>query len=147
MDPVTLAAAAVALLGPYIARTGAEFAGEAGKAAWALAGRLLTRLRDALNGDEAFDEFERQPDQAAPAAQVAIQRLLERDRELAAEVAALLEDVKRLGPHVLVTQRIRDAEDVVGLQARSVRGSASVDVQQDMVQGRRIVGAQFDELG
>lgn len=150
MDPTTLAAGAVALLSPYLSRAATDFAGQAGKAAWELAGSLLERLRSAVQGrpteQRALDDLARNPEAVDPALR-ALQALFENDPSLAAEVAGILAEVKRLGPHVLVTQRIKDAEEVVGVKAKRVRGTASVDVAQDMDKARRVVGAELDELG
>ncbi len=121
MDPISLAAGAVALLSPYLARASAEFAGAAGKAAWGLAGRLFDRLKNAVADKpvehSALENLSREPEKAAPAAQAALQTLFATDTSLAEEVAGLLAEVKRLGPQVLVTQRIKEAEDIVGVKA------------------------------
>jgi hypothetical protein len=146
----TIAAGAIALLTPYIARAAGEFAGEAGKAAWQLAEQLFRRLRTAAVGhpsaSRSLDEFEQSPERSRAETQEALQGLLEGDPKLAKEVVGILDQVKSLGPAVLVTQRIKEAEDVVGLKARRLN-RGSVDVQQEMDRGNRVIGAEIDEIG
>lgn len=150
MDPVTLAAGAVALLSPLVARASGEFAGEAGAAAWRLAERVMKLFRSASSNDPsataALDEFEQAPEQGAPAAQNTLQTLMEKDPVLASEVAELLAQVKSLGPAVAVTQRIKDAEDVVGLKATRLK-RGEVDVVQEMDKGSKVVGVDLGDIG
>jgi hypothetical protein len=150
MDPVTIAAGAVALLSPFLARATGEFAGAAGEAAWRLAERVLSRFRDASAGNpsasESLDEFANDPEGAGRAMAGTLISLLEGDPKLAEEVASLLEEVKRLGPTVAVTQKIKHAEDVVGLKAtRLNRGE--VDVVQVMDKATKVVGVELGEIG
>jgi hypothetical protein len=151
MDPVTLAAGAIALLGPYLAKAGAEFAGEAGKAAWGLAGRLLGRLRSAVRDKppdrQALEEFAEGNDGSAAPAQAMLQRVLQSDPELAAEIGQLLAQVKQLGPSVVVVQRVEEAEDAVGVEARRfIKGS--VEVTQEMKKAKNITGVRLtDDIG
>ena len=151
MDPVTLAAGAIALLTPYLAKAGAEFAGEAGKAAWGLASRLLGRLRSAVTGkpqeQEALEAFSSEPAGSAAKTQEMLEGVLKADPELAREVEHILQEVKRLGPAVSVVQQIKKAEDVAGVKARRIR-SGSVEVKQDVEEAKNVTGAQFeDDIG
>jgi hypothetical protein len=151
MDPVTLAAGAIALLAPYLAKAGAEFAGEAGKAAWSLAGRLLGRLRSAVQDKpperQALEEFADGASGSAATAQAMLQGVIQDDPELAADVSHLLQEVKRLGPTLVVVQRIKEAEDVVGVEARRLR-SGSVQVTQESEKAKNITGVRIeDDIG
>jgi hypothetical protein len=149
MDPVTLAAAAVALLKPFLARSSDEFAGQAGNAAWRLAERLFDRLRGAATESRSarasLRDLQRAPERSQ-AAEEAICHALERDPALAEEVGAIIAQVKKLGPTVVVTQRIKEAEDAVGVKAGRLR-AGSVDVSQDVEKADRVTGAEFDEIG
>jgi hypothetical protein len=151
MDPATLAAGAIALLTPYLAKAGTEFAGEAGKAAWRLAGRLLDRLQSAVRDkprqQKTLEDFSSEPSSSAAATQEMLKRMLEKDRTLAGEVDSILQEVKRLGPSVSVVQRMKEAEDVVAVKARRIR-SGSVEVNQEVEKGRNITGVQIeDDIG
>jgi len=151
MDPVTLAAGAIALLTPYLAKAGTEFAGEAGKAAWGLAGRLLGRLRSAVTGkpreQEALEAFSSEPADSATKTQAVLEGVLKADPELAREVEQILQEVKRLGPSVSVVQKIKEAEDVAGVRARRIR-SGSVEVEQDVEKAKNVTGVQIeDDIG
>jgi hypothetical protein len=151
MDPATLAAGAIALLTAYLAKAGAEFAGEGGKAAWRLAGRLLDRLRSAVKDTprerKALEDFSSEPRGSATATQEMLQSVFEKDHALAGEVDHFLQEVKRLGPSVSVVQRIKEAEDVVGVKARRIR-SGSVEANQEVERGKNITGVQIeDDIG
>jgi hypothetical protein len=151
MDPITLPAGAVALLGLYLARAGDEFPREAGQTAlafsWPCALQLTKAVEDETDERKLLDEFNRERESTSQATQVALQVLMVSDTALKAEVPSLLADVKRLRPQVLVTQRIRAAEDIVGIKARKVRAESSIDVDQEMDKVEHIVGADIDEIG
>ena len=146
MDPTTLAAGAIALLIPYLAKAGEEFAGEGGKAAWRLAGRLLDRLRTAFKDrpreQRTLENFSREPSGSSTAVQEMLQSVIEQDPDLGREIDHILQEVKRLGPNVLVSQHINEAEEVIGLRAGRIR-SGSVEVNQEIGKGKNITGAEF----
>jgi hypothetical protein len=151
MDPLTLAAGAIALLSPYLAKAGAEFAGEAGKAAWQLASRLLGRIRLAVQGSpperQALEQFAAGASGSAAPAQAMLQGVLQADPQLAEDVSQLLREVKQLGPAVVVVQRIKEAEDAVGVEARRLR-AGSVEVTQEIEKGKNITGVRItDDIG
>ena len=150
MDPLTLAAAVIALLKPFVTKASDQFAGEAGRAVWDKTAALLTRLRSALTKDPAVrdrvDEFVREPDAQADGAQALLAQEFQRDPALRAEIEALIADIKRAGPQVAVVQQMKVVEDVVGIEARRMgRGSASV--RQDADHAVRMTGAKIDEIG
>jgi len=151
MDPVTLAAGAIALLTAYLTKAGAEFAGEGGKAAWRLASRLLGRLRSAVTGkpreQEALEAFSSEPVGSAAKTQEMLEGVLKANPELGGEIAQILQEVKRLGPNVSVVQRIKEAEDVAGVKARRIR-SGSVEVNQEIEKSKNVTGVQIgDDIG
>lgn len=150
MDPLTLAAAVVALLKPFITKAADQFAGEAGRAVWDKTATLFTRVRSTLAKDPAVrdtvDKFVREPDAQADAVQAALARDFQCDPAFFAEVEALIADIKRTGPHVAVVQQMKVAEDVVGIEAKRMgRGSASV--RQETDHAIRMTGARIDEIG
>jgi hypothetical protein len=146
MDPASIAAAAVALLGPLVKQVGDEFAGEAGRAVWAKAESLLDRLRGAFAGEQTVEQFERDPDAEGERFAAALRERLETDEALREQVAALLGEAKQAGPEVRVVQRMKAAEDVVGAEAKRVRrGRLSVEQEADVARG--MTGVKLDELG
>jgi hypothetical protein len=150
MDPLTVAAGAVALLTPYLSKAAEQFAGEAGKAAWAKAQSLFGKLKAAFarapGGKDVVARFESAPKDSKDEMESVLGERLQQDRVLLEEVAATLAEVKRLGPVVKVVQTIEEAEDVVGVRARRLSGQATVDVRQDMDRAKNVIGAQFDEI-
>jgi hypothetical protein len=150
MDPLTIAAGAVALLSPVVKKAMEEFAGDAGKAIWEKAKGLFARLRRSLAGEpaaeEALGKFERDPEGGKADLQARLKERFERDEALRKEVEEVLKDIKRTGPDVRVVQRVKEAEDVVGIEAKRMsRGSA--EVEQEMDRARGVTGAKFDEIG
>jgi hypothetical protein len=92
MDPVTLAAAAVSLVTPYLVGLGKEAAkgaaGEAGKSVWEwIKGKLISPA-----GAEAVSDAERDPKDAtnAQALQVALTKALKADPDAAKALEDLL---------------------------------------------------------
>jgi hypothetical protein len=146
VDPATLAAGAIALLTAYLTKAGEEFAGEGGKAAWRLAGRLLDRLRTAFQDRprerRTIENFSHEPSGSAATAQEMLERALEQDSELSEEIDRILREVKRLGPGILISQHIEEAERVIGLRAGNIR-SGSVEVNQEIGKGKDITGIEF----
>ena len=93
MDPVTLAAAAIAAAIPYVVALGKEAAksaaGEAGKSVWQWVKGKLTSPA----GKEAVNDLENAPHDAVnrTAAEAALSKLLKTDPGALAELAQLLE--------------------------------------------------------
>jgi hypothetical protein len=151
MDPITLAAGAVALLTAFLGKAGGEFAGEAGRAAWGLASRLFGRLRSAVQDkpqeQQVLDNFSAEPAVAAAPAREMLQGLLARDPALAAEISDVLAQIKQLGPTVTVNQRITEAETVVGVEARRLR-AGTINVDQQVDKGGSVTGVKIgDDFG
>jgi phage shock protein A len=97
MDPITLSAAAVAALSPYLAKAGEKLAESAGEAAWKGASRLYDALKRRVKGTAAeapLADLEAEPDESDNQADLrkALRRLLADDPTFAAELAALLPD-------------------------------------------------------
>jgi hypothetical protein len=89
--------------------------------------------------------MERSPEHSQ-AAEDAIRDALERDPALAKQVSDLITQVKKLGPSVVVVQRIEVAENAVGVKAGRLR-SGSVNLTQEVTKAGQIVGGEFDEIG
>jgi hypothetical protein len=93
LDPVTLAAAAIAAAIPYVVALGKEAAksaaGEAGKSVWQWVKGKLTSAA----GKEAVNDLENAPDDAdnRKAAEAALSKLLKTDPGALSELAQLLE--------------------------------------------------------
>ena len=92
MDPVSLAAAAVSLVTPYLLMIGKEAAesaaGEAGKSVWSwIKGKLTSGA-----GPAAVNDFERKPNmpENAQALQAALTKVLRTNSAAAEELASLL---------------------------------------------------------
>ena len=150
MDPATLAAGAITLLTAYLAKAGAEFAEEGGKAAWRLAGRLLDRLRLAVKGkpreQKALEEFSGDPSGVRVATQEMLQRMFEENAAQWNDIDRILQEVKRLGPDVSNDQRIQEAEKVVGVKARHM-SSGALRVNQEIEKGTDITGLEIEDIG
>jgi hypothetical protein len=151
MDPATIAAGAAALLSPYLKKAGEEFAGEAGKYVQEKARDLWQKIRAKLDGDPparvVLDKFEANPDAHVGEFTVKVQEKIAADKPLADEISAGVADVKRNAPYVRVVQRIKEAEDVVGVKANSLKtGTVDLDQALDVAKGK-IVGVDIGDIG
>jgi hypothetical protein len=103
MDPVTIAAATVAALSPYLAKAGEKIAGAAGDAAWKQAGSLYERLKQKFVGkpaaQAALDDLEQAPADADTQAALRkeLKKLLAEDGDLLRELSAALGQMKTAG--------------------------------------------------
>lgn len=117
MDPATIAAGAMALLGPFVKKAAEEFAAEAGKEIWAKASSLLSRLKAKWAGDsfegQTLEKFEKEPDSFQAGVESNLCKALADDPDLARELAAIIADVKKAGPKVKIVQTIETAEAAV----------------------------------
>ena len=107
-DPATLAAAAVALLSPYLVAGATEAAKTVGKEAATGGLQVLGWLRSKLTGAgaAALAEAEQAPQDtdAQAALRLQVRKLLEGDAALATELAALLAAVPKAARQQTLTQ-------------------------------------------
>jgi hypothetical protein len=151
MDPITIAASAAALFGPFLRKAAEEFAGEAGKSAWAGAKSLWQKLRSNFHDDpvatHTLDRFAHEPDAQGEAFRDVIAKRLALDPALARELSVILDTVKRSGPGVRVVQAMQEAEDVVGIKTKALRRGA-VEVRQTVAgKASGVTGVDIDEIG
>jgi hypothetical protein len=150
MDPVSIAAAVGALLAPYFKKAAEDFVGEAGKYVQGKAKALWERLRAKFEGDppakEALGRFEADPDAARPAFEAQVAKKVAADAALRDELAQALAEVKRQAPQVKVVQRIKQAEEVAGVEARRL-SRGTVEVTQEVEKAQKVTGAKLDEIG
>src|SRR3712207_5739232 len=129
MDPVTatLAANVVAVLAPYVAVGAQEFAKSVGKEAYEKAKGMLAALRAKWTGDQeatdALTRFEEKPERYAPVLEDGLNEKLAEDKELAAVLSTLLNE---MGPSLEVVQQMEEGRRVMGLEAEEMAwGKAS----------------------
>jgi hypothetical protein len=90
-----LATAAVALVGPYVAKGAEELAKKVGAEVGSRVVKLWDALKAKLAGKEALADFEKQPEDADQQASLRVQlrKALEADPEFRAEVTRLVEAI------------------------------------------------------
>lgn len=142
-----LAAAAISVVGPYIARGAEAFAQEAGKQAAGAARALADRLRKWWSGEPvaaaAAENITTDPKKYAPILGDLLASDLAKDESFAAEVQRLVDDV---GPQIEVVQRIEFANGVTGAEVDElIRGS--VRVEQEMKEARDVTGFKGGRVG
>jgi hypothetical protein len=150
MDPVTIAAAVGALFAPYFKKAAEAFAGEAGKYVHGKVKDMWEKLRARVAGDPqasaALDRFERDPDGARRELEALVEKEAAADTALRDELAEALAEIKRQAPNVKVVQRVKEAEEAVGLKARRLaRGSA--EVTQEVDKAKKATAVEIDEIG
>lgn len=149
MDPtlMTLAGKALQLVAPYVARGGAKVADALGEAIGAQLKEVVDRIRARfrLNPENAsmLEQYAEDPTSNEPKARAALAREMEADPGFRAEIAA---GVKRFGPVLNIVQRIRDGENVTGVEIESVRNGL-MQVHQAMDRANGVVGAKINTFG
>lgn len=123
IEPVT-AAAAVALISPYLVKIGEAAAGKIGEASAEAAGKVLGWLREKLTGRarEALDELEKAPadEDNQAVLRVQLRKAMEADPAFAEELRTLLPaEAMEAGAMV---QNVSGA----GAKAAQVRGNTNV---------------------
>ncbi len=103
MDPVSIAAAAVTVLSPYLAKAGEKIASAAGDAAWKQAGALYDKLKQKFVGQPvaqaALEDLAKDPADADTQAALRkeLKKLLAEDGDLLRELSATLAQMKAGG--------------------------------------------------
>lgn len=149
MDPVTvtLAANVMTVLMPYAAMGAQEFAKSAGKEAYEKAKSLLGTLKARWAGDEeatdAVARFEEKPERYRPVLEGILEEKVTQDRELAAELATLLEE---MGPSLEVVQRMEEGRRITGVEAEQMSGGRA-RVRQEIGRGEDVTGARIGRIG
>src|SRR5215212_2239628 len=149
VDPVTvsLAANVVAVLAPYAAVGAQEFARNVGKEAYEKAKGMLAALRAKWAGDEeatdALTRFEEKPERYAPVLEDVLKEKLAEDKELAAVLSTLLNE---MGPSLEVVQKMEEGRRVMGLEAEEMTGGRAT-VDQDIGRGEDVTGARIRRIG
>ncbi len=149
MDPVTgtLAASVVAVLAPYVAMGAQEFARNAGKEAYEKAKTMLATLKAKWTWDkeatDALARFEQKPERYAPVLEDVLREKLAEDKELAALMATVLNE---MGPSLEVVQKMEEGRRVTGLEAEEmIEGKARIS--QDIERGEDVTGARIRRIG
>src|SRR5215213_1538018 len=148
-DPATatLAANVITVLMPYAAMGAQEFAKSAGKEAYEKAKTLLGTLKARWAGDEeetdTIARFEEKPERYRPVLEGILEEKITQDRELAAELATLLEE---MGPSLEVVQRMEEGRRITGVEAEQMSGGRA-RVRQEIGRGEDVTGARIGRIG
>jgi hypothetical protein len=142
-----LAAAAISIVGPYIAKGAETFAQEAGKQAVGAVKTLADRLQRWWSGEPvaaaAAEHLASDPKKYATILGDLLASELAKNEAFAAELRELVDGV---GPHIKVVQRIEIAEGVRGADIDEVvRGS--VHVEQQVEEAHDVVGFKAKRIG
>jgi hypothetical protein len=142
-----LAAAAISMIAPYIAKGAQQFAGEAGEAAFGAVKSLADRLQRWWSGEPvaaaAVEQIAVDPEKYSPIVTSLLASDLAKNDALASEIQQL---VNQAQPYVEVVQRMEVANGVTGADIdKLVRGT--VRVQQTIDDARDVVGFKAKEVG
>jgi hypothetical protein len=136
MDPVTLAAAALGLLSPYLAKAGEAAAKEIGEAAWEKMKAIYTLVRNKLAGDayaeQTLKRLEADPtsDDLKAALRAVLKEKIAGDASFDQALRGLLDEARAVGAET-INQRV----DVSG-QARTGDITQVGKVEGDLSQGK-----------
>lgn len=149
MDPViaTLAGSVIAVLTPYVKQSAEEFARFAGQAAYEKTKSLLESLKarwaDDKEASETLERFQEKPERYQPVLNDILEEKLSKDQALASDIGRQL---KEMGPVLEIIQKIKEGENITGLEAGQVSGGKA-RVSQEIEKGKGVTGAKIDRLG
>lgn len=146
MEPMSLAAAVLTALAPYIAKGAEAVAEEVGKGAVGFVGGLFKglkgRWRDKPEPQRALQSFLADPAAGREQFALALTMELARDPELSSQVERLLHGG---APELFVRQVVDDADEIVGVEAEEVKGPITVD--QELRNVGKGVGIKAGKIG
>lgn len=142
-----LAAAAISIVAPYLAKGAEAFAQEAGKQAVGAVKALAQRLHKWWSGDPVAapvaEHLASDPKKYSPVLGQLLASELAENESFANELQALVDGV---GPNIEVVQRIEIANGVTGADIDElVRGS--VHVEQEMTEAHDVTGFRAKRVG
>jgi hypothetical protein len=147
MDPATLAASAISILTPYVAKGAKELVDSIGQVAYDHAKKLLTTLKTRWSADpvasDSLSRFEKKPEVHAPALQEIVEERIAADPKLRDEVA---QTVKDIGPTLSILIKMTKGEGVTGLEAENVN-RGNIDVTLEIQEGKDVHGAKIKNFG
>lgn len=149
MDPIIagIGAKVADILLPLVKKGAQQFAKEVGVAACEKAESMLKALRVRLSGDKTatdmLSEFEKDPEGYRPVLEKIIQKKVDQDNDLATELIKLLKD---MGPTLKVIQKMKEAEDVTGMEAEEMT-EGSVEVVEEFEKAKKIIGVKIGRIG
>lgn len=83
------------------------------------------------------------PERYQPVLEDILNEKLAQDKDFADELAHLL---KEMGPTLEIVQKMKEAEDVTGLEAEDMSRSKA-KVRQDIEKAEKVTGAKIDRIG
>lgn len=125
MDPVTISAAVVAAVSPYLGKVADKFAEKAGEAAFKGVGALYETLKKRVQGtpaEEALHDLERSPGDPDNQGDLrkSLRKLLEAQPGLADELAELVKAAAPAGGASFSTHIAGDVKNVIQGQSISI---------------------------
>jgi hypothetical protein len=143
----TLAASAMSIVVPYLAKGAEEFAKEAGKEAFQWAKKLADRLERWWRSDPvaqaAAENLPKDPERYSALLSGLLSADLRKDEAFAAEVRSLIED---MGPDVEVAQKMEVGRGITGADIGSML-KGRVRVKQEIQQADQVTGFKAERLG
>jgi len=142
-----LAAAAISMIAPYVAKGAEQFASEAGKAAFGAVKALADRLQRWWSNEPvaaaAAGQIAVDPEKYSPIVTSLLAADLAKDDQLASEIQQLVNDAQ---PYVEVVQRMKIARGVTGADIDELlRGT--VHVEQTIDDAQNVTGFKAKKVG
>lgn len=143
----TLAAAAIGLAAPYLAKGAEAFASATGGAAFDAVKALVARLHRWWSSDPvataAAESFATNPEENSKLLGRKLSTDLAGNADLAADLRALVDNV---GPYVEIVQNIEIARNVTGAKIKAMV-EGTIRVEQTMKSADNITGVEIKTLG
>lgn len=133
MDPVTIAASAVAILTPYLAKAGEEVSKKAVGAAWEKVSEIYQAVKGRLSQEkddypkETLKRFEKEPEKRKLAMQEILADVLAKDPAFAGKLLKMLKDADKAGAGTTFNTSIFGGEVGEVINIGSVRDGLTIN--------------------
>lgn len=133
MDPITIAASAIALLTPYLAKAGEEVSKKAVGAAWEKMSEIHTAIKERMAQEkdkypkETLKRYEKEPARRKQAMQETLAELLEKDPNFAKKLVKLLKDADKAGAGTVFNTSVYGGEVGEIINADTINGGLVIN--------------------
>lgn len=116
MEAITIAASAIGLLTPYLAKAGEEISKKAVGAAWEKVGEIHKAIQERLGQEkdkytkETLKRYEKEPVKRKQAMQETLAEVLEKDPDFAQKLTKLLKDANKAGAGAVFNTNVYGGE-------------------------------------
>jgi hypothetical protein len=147
MDPVTIAASVVSVLAPYAIKGATAFGQAAGEVALSQAKKLIDTLKHRFSADPeagpVISNFEKKPERYQAVLQDVIEEKIRQDSTLATDLQSQIE---KMGPALRIIQEMDIGRNITAVEAEEMTGG-SIDATQKIRDAEKVIGVKIKKIG